>query len=109
MITFGLILVTGALIASFWDDLVDFVKECYHKLKSIVRGILEGFKAFVKWLGGKIQEIIKSYSRVGNQWEETTTTRVIPESEVPPEILAKAKARQDKVDITPELEMQMSN
>ena len=112
MITFGLILgaiATGAAILSFWDDLVNFAKECYYKLKSIVSGILEGFKAFVKWVGGKIQEIIKSYSRVGKQWQETTTTRVIDESEVPEDIRKRAKARQDEVDVTQELEMQMSN
>ena len=112
MLTFaailGAVIGTGIAVYSFWDDLLDFLQECYYTLKDIVNGILQGAKAFIKWLGYQIQEIVKAYSqRPDGKWEETTQTRVIDESEVPPDILARAKANSKAVDITDELELQM--
>ena len=55
-----------------------------------------------------VKEISRHYSKVGQQWEETTVTRVVSESEVPSEILERARANEE-LDITDELEMQLES
>ena len=55
----------------------------------------------------RVKEISRHYSRVDQHWEETTITRIVSESEVPPEILERARANEE-LDITDELEMQLN-
>ena len=112
MLLVGLILgaavIVGAL-AGFWNDIVDWLKRAINKVKEVIQHVVYGTKVFVKKFKEAIKEISKHYSQdeVG-RWKETIVTREIPESEVPPEIRAKAAQRNEEVDITKELELQLS-
>ena len=104
MILGGLVL--GAL-AYFWKDMVDFLKKAIKKTMQICRGIFYGAKVFIKKMGEAYKEIAKNYSKTSmGKWEETIITRTVPESEVPKEIREKAMSKE--IDITNELEMQLS-
>ena len=111
MIEIALILASAVLtLAEFWEETVNFLKDTIQKAKKIIDGILFGTKVFVQSMGGAIQEIARHYSKKGNQWRETVYTREISPSEVPPDILEKAKRAEQKnsaADITRELEMEL--
>jgi len=95
------------IVAAFWNDLVDFLKKAVNKVQQIVAGIVYGSKAFVKKIREGIKEISHHYTKVDQHWQETTVTKIISESEVPPKILERAKADRE-LDITDELEMQLA-
>ena len=103
-------LILGAALigiaAAFWKDLVNFLQKAIHKVQQIVAGIVYGCRVLVKKIREGVKEISRHYSKVENHWEETTITKIVPESEVPTEILERARAYEE-VDITEELEMQL--
>ena len=105
----GAAIIAGVgIVAAFWNDLVNFLKKAINKVHQIVEGIVYGCKVFVKKLREGVKEISRHYSKVDQHWEETTITRTVSESEVPPEILARANANVE-LDITDELEMELTN
>lgn len=100
---FGAAIITGTtLVATFWNDITDWLKKAVDKVKQVVKAVVFGFKVFIKKTGEAFKEISKHYSKKGTQWEETTVTRTIDESEVPPEILEKVK--QYETDLTEDYE-----
>ena len=103
----GGIIVAG-LLATFWDDLVDWLNGAIETVKATVRGIYRGVKVFVQKTWEGVKEISKHYSQVGEHWEETVVKRTISASEVPEDILRMASSGQE-VDITRELELQLSS
>lgn len=96
------------IVASFWKDLVSFLRQAVEKVRQLVSGVVYGCKVFIKKIYEGIKEISRHYSKVDQHWEETTITRVVSESEVPSDILEKAKACEE-LDITDELEMQLES
>ena len=106
------IVLTAAIftVEEFWSDFVSWIKKSVENLKRTVSGILHGVKVFVKKMGEAVQEIAKYYSKEGTAWFVTTETRRIDESEVPEEIRRKAGyERQEELDVTNELEMELSS
>lgn len=96
------------IVAAFWKDLVNFLRKAVQKVQQIISGIVYGCRVFVKKIHEGVKEISRHYSRVDQHWEETTVTRVVSESEVPSEILERARANEE-LDITDELEMQLES
>ena len=104
----GAAIIAGVgIVAAFWNDLLNFLKKAIQKVRKIVDGIVYGCKVFIKKMREGVKEISRHYSKVDQHWEETTITKVISESEVPPEILERARTNRE-LDITEELEMQLS-
>ena len=105
----GAAIIAGVgIVAAFWNDLVKFLKKAIQKVRQLVEGIVYGCKVFVRKIREGIKEISRHYSKVDQHWEETTVTKTISESEVPPEILERARASEE-LDITDELEMQLES
>lgn len=96
------------IVAAFWKDLVNFLRKAVQKVQQIISGIVYGCRVFVKKIHEGVKEISRHYSKVDQHWEETTVTRVVSESEVPSEILERARANEE-LDITDELEMQLES
>lgn len=96
------------IVAAFWKDLVNFLRKAVQKVQQIISGIVYGCRVFVKKIHEGVKEISRHYSKVDQHWEETTITRVVSESEVPSEILERARANEE-LDITDELEMQLES
>jgi len=110
MIFTTLLFVLGAFtLASFWEEFRNWLKEVVTKVKKIIKRAVIGFKIFVKKMGEAIKEISKNYSQnEEGRWHETVVSREISESEVPADILEKAKRQQGiEVDVTEELELQL--
>lgn len=105
----GAAIIAGVgIIASFWNDLLNFLKKAAEKVQQLVAGVVYGCKVFIMKMREGVREISRHYSKVDQHWEETTVTKTISESEVPPEILARANANME-LDITEEMEMQLTN
>ncbi len=105
----GAAIIAGVgIVATFWNDLVSFLKKAAQKVSEIVSGVVYGCKVFLRKVREGAKEISRHYSKVDQHWEETTITRVVPESEVPPEILERASTNSE-LDITEELEMQLES
>lgn len=102
------VIVGGGIVIAFWRDFHNFILKAIERVKQVVNGIVYGCRVFVKKLQEGVQEISRHYSKVGQHWEETTVTRRVSESEVPPEILERAKASAE-LDITEEMEMQLNH
>ena len=96
------------IVAAFWKDLVEFLRKAVQKVQQIITGIVYGCRVFIKKLREGVKEISRHYSKVDQHWEETTVTRVVSESDVPPEILERARASEE-LDITNELELQLES
>ena len=108
MIEIALLLgAVGLVLATFWDDIVNWLQKAVAAVKRVIQGILHGAKVFIKKAGEAFKEIAKYYSKNGTQWTETTKTRTVDESEVPEEIRMRAE-RTNELDITDELEMQLA-
>ncbi len=99
---------TIGILSAFWDDIKNWLHSVVEKVKKAVKGFVAGVKIFAKKIREALQEIAKTYHQdERGAWHETTVTKTIPESEVPPEILAKAKVMNKEVDITEELEKEL--
>ena len=103
------IIAGGSLIAVFWNDIVSWLKRAVAKVSQMVKIAVYGTKVFIRE-GSKaaLEEISIHFSKDKNkQWVETTVTREVPASKVPPEIRQRAKYGQ-QVDITRDLQMELS-
>ena len=99
----------AAVVAHFWEDIVEWMQETIEMVKRKIKGVLVGSKVYIKKLGDKVEEIARHYSKnEKDQWEETTVTKRVSPDEVPEEFLQQAEQNNDELDITDELEMQLA-
>lgn len=109
LLLLGGLLLGGALLATFWKDIVNWIKRGAEKILEKIKQVVVGVKIFVKKMNEAVKEISKHYSKNENQqWSETLVTREISESEVPKEILQKVKRSSSEVEISNELELQLN-
>ena len=102
-------IVGTGIIVSYWNNILDWVKRAINKVREVIKHVVYGTKVFIKKMNEAIKEISKHYSQDElGRWKETIVSREIPASEVPPEIRAKAMQMNQEVDITNELELQLS-
>lgn len=104
-------LVAGAigavLVASFWDEIVDFLKDVWREIKNFIRdamtmGVEAAGATFIKRIVRKaaMAFINKFYKKKSNgKWEITTKTAEVEESEVPAYIRQQARDNKE-VDVT---------
>lgn len=105
---FGATVLLGAgLIATFWNNITEWLKKAVQKVKEIVNAVVVGAKIFIKKIGEGFKEISKHYSKKGIKWQETIVTKEISASEVPDEI--KQKAGLVETDITSDYELALQN
>jgi hypothetical protein len=109
MIFIGLLFGALALVAaSFWKELVEWMRRVVEKVREVTAKAVAGVKIFVRKVSEAIKEIAKNYSQdEQGRWHETIVTRQISESVVPKDILEMVKRTRDEVDVTKELELQL--
>lgn len=98
---------TKNVIPKIWEKIVKwFIKSIKQDLKN---NNIEGFKYFVKNAGKVFVDIIRKYFLEGQQWYVKEVIRKVPENDVPPDIVAKAKAKRKEaeIDATSELKEQL--
>lgn len=112
MILTALLIAVGAIaigaIVTYWDTIRNWLNGLVKKLTAAAKATLIGIKAFVKRTREAYVQIIKGYQQdTQGQWHMTTETKKVSESEVPPEIRAKAQQMNQESDITSELEREL--
>lgn len=55
------------IIATFWDDILAFLKKALAKVKSIVKGIVYGAQVFMKKLVRKLRGITPKWKITGKK------------------------------------------
>lgn len=116
----GGLLVGGFILGYFWDEIVNFLKRVINTVLSAIKGKPSYTKVFIRKDGNKVTEIVrcgyrKRYLGLPSPFISVhEERRVIDASDVPPDILARAAAREksfgnSEVDITDDVEMKLAN
>lgn len=104
--------VGGAAILEYWSQILDWLSSFITKLKNAFAAAAKFIKHAAMVVAAKCKEAYtkimhKLYYQEEGKWIEETTTRTIPESEVPPQILAKIQNTNDKQGITEDVTAEM--
>ena len=91
-------------VVAFWDEIVDWLKQIVPAIKNFFRKIAHATAAFVQKVKAKIAKIMhRVYYKEDNKWIEQTTTREIPESELPASVRRKMMSTREN-EVTEELQ-----
>ena len=85
MLLLGAVILGGGVIATFWNEIVGWLKRILEKVKTVVKGTVEGFRIFFSKMQGVGKEISKNYAKVGAKWQETIVERTVEVTDIPPE------------------------
>lgn len=92
-----------AAVVTCWDEIKEWLVEAVSAIKRFFVGMLHATAAFIKKARATIAKIMHSvYYKEDDKWIEETTTREIPESELPPSVRRKLTTK--KKEVTEELE-----
>lgn len=103
----GAVVLGTGLLATFWNKFIEWINRAAEKIKSLIKGVIQGVKIFIKKMREAYQEISRYYSQSGTMWEENIVTRTIPANEVPSDI--RERADYSEREFTNELRMQIAN
>lgn len=109
MLLLGAVILGGGVIATFWNEIIGWLKRILEKVKTIVKGTVEGFRIFFSKMQGVGKEISKNYAKVGAKWQETIVERTVEVTDIPPEYLKKMLNESEEYEFTEELEQQLTN
>ncbi|MDD7184595.1 MAG: hypothetical protein PUH54_02820 [Oscillospiraceae bacterium] len=98
------------LLDKFYDEFAKWLQTLPDKLRDATPGILIGCKTFVdgskRLVNGTMKQMVRNYSKNGNQWLMTTAEKDMYMDEFPEEIVDKTECSEDyTADITDEMEM----
>lgn len=99
-------LVGGAIIATFWKEIVGWIKKVYEKLPPSIKQNLQGAMAFLERIDNVLKNIMNYYSfnEQTQKWTETIVTKEVDDLNSIPEHIRKKLENSRKVDITDELQ-----
>lgn len=90
-------------VAALWDEIVDWLKDMWQIVKRTFSRVIHATAAFVQKVKSAISKIMhRVYYKEDNHWIEETTTRQIPENELPDRI--RRKLRTSETEVTEDLE-----
>ena len=108
------ILVGGALIVAFWDDIVNWLKDFIPKVAQFFRDlpkkIAHAAAMFIERVENGLAAIRhKLYYKEEGQWVKETTTRKVKEDEIPPHIRRKISMQEEEItqEMSEELQMEI--
>lgn len=104
------LIIGGVAVVTYWEEIKEWLCSFVKKLKSIFLTIKEGIIHAAGVFVQKVKDIYaaikhKLYYKEQGQWIEETTTRKIPESELPD--FVKRKISHQEVDMTDEFEEEL--
>ncbi len=102
LIGLGLAALGGALVVAYWDEIIDWLSDFIPKIKkafnSLKKNIAYAGAMFIQKCKDAYSKIMhKLYYKENGQWIEETTTRTIPESQVPAHIRRKLDIQEKEV------------
>ncbi len=78
-------------VSNFFSRFRNWILKTGEKVKQAIKGKLLGVRIYIKkFAQGIIRRMTSHFSKNGDVLEETVVMKKIPESEVPPEFLARA-------------------
>lgn len=108
----GLLFGAAAVVAvTFWDEIKQFLKVAYEKVKKIINAAIAGVAAYAQSgsLIDGIRVAYKFYSKdAAGKWQESVVTKTVNDNEVPEHIRRKLDQSTGPVDISNDLELQLS-
>lgn len=101
-----------SLVVQYWSQIISWLSDFVIRLKRAFDMASRLIRHGAIVTAAKIKDIYvkimhKLYYQQNGKWIEETTTRVINESEVPPQILAKVNHTVNEQDITGEMENEL--
>ena len=104
----GTIIGVGSLIAAFWTQIRSWLVKILEKLRTVVKGAIEGVRIIFSRIGSAIKEISKNYAKVGTEWQETVVERTVELSEIPEEYRQRLQIEDKQYEFTEELQNQLT-
>lgn len=108
----GLSAVVIAGLCLYWNKVVAWIKKAAAKVQQVLGVVVEGTRTFICRTVEGFKNKSKYYykNKVTREWEEVEYTRIVDESEVPPNILNKVrnKALGEDVSTTEELQLEIN-
>ena len=103
-----------ATLCLYWKNILDWIKKATNKIKEVLGITVQGTRTFIKkGSDGFFKNISKYYNenKLTGEWEETIYTKLVSESEIPLEILAKVQAGtiDTEISTTEELQLVLTN
>ncbi len=92
----------------FWLDLTSSIEKAGKMVSDAGHGSVYGCKVSLMNGDSGVKIITRYFSKSEGSWEETTVSKVIPKSNVPPAFLERMTTGEE-LDITDELEMQLES
>lgn len=110
IIGLGLAALGGALVVAYWNEIVDWLADFIPKIRelfrTVKRNIAHAAGMFIQQMKDAYAKIMhKLYYKEEGKWIEETTTRTLPENEVPPSI--RKKLRSQETEVTEEFEKEL--
>lgn len=102
----------GVAVLEYWSQILDWLSTFITKLKNAFAAASRFIKHAAIVVAAKCKEIYtkimhKLYYKENGNWIEETTTRVISENEVPPQILAKLQNTNAENGVTEDVTAEM--
>lgn len=102
-------IVAGGLIATFWEQIRNWLNRVIEKVKNVVQGTVQGVRIFFSKMQETGKEISKNYVKVGMKWQETVVKRTVEISEIPEEYRNRMITDEEEYEFTDELENLLVN
>lgn len=98
------------LAVAYWDEIVNWLKDLIVEVQAALRDLAHAIDVFVKRVKDAVVKFITKvyYKTQQGKWIEETTTREIPESEVPPHIRKKVQNKERNITKEMEQELEMA-
>lgn len=104
----------GAIIHSYWKNIIQWLAKAAEKIKSVLKVAVEGSETFIKRIGAGFKNMSENYSKLpGGKWRKDTVIEqtYINENDVPDEIrqamLNSRGIEGEKIEITAYVEKQV--
>lgn len=102
-----------AALCVYWKNIVGWIKKAANKIKEVLGIAVQGTRTFIEKTATGFQNRSKYYNenKITGEWEERIYTQIVPESEIPPEILEKVRNQPigQEVSTTEELQLVLAN
>ena len=110
IIGLGLAALGGALVVAYWNEIVDWLADFIPKVRelfrTVKRNVAHAAGMFIQRIKDAYAKIMhKLYYKEEGKWIEETTTRTLPENEVPPRI--RNLLRSQETDATEAFEQEL--
>ncbi len=98
------------LVVTYWDEIVNWLKDLVVEVREALKDLVHAIDVFVQRVKEAVVKFITKvyYKNQQGKWIEETTTREIPESEVPPHIRKKVQKRERNINKEIEQELDLT-